>query len=369
MPGDSGQFSSDMHYDAAARAQIAGLIDTWSAKLREAHEEMGKIILGEEENINQLLIAMVAGGNVLAEGIPGSGKTTLVKNISKIMGLDWERVQFNSELLPSGIIGYEKEDKNAESGVTFVKGRLFTQFFMADEINRAPFRTHSALLEAMEERQVTLPAVGHTYVLPRPFFVMATQNHVESDVSTNELQHAQLDRFLFKIQFGYPKTASLEKEIIALNSGTKADVPEIFRRVAQGEKLTHAPDIDKENNLRTIISADELIAVQSLARIIPVPDDVRSAVVDIVRRARPGEEGALESINRYLELGPGLRASLAFERAAKARALVHGRYSVTIEDIKAVAEPVLSHRMELNQRALTNKVKPGALIAELVAGI
>lgn len=369
MPNDPGQFSSDVYDDAAARAQIVELIDIWSAKLREANREMGKIILGEEENTNLLLIAMVAGGNVLAEGIPGSGKTTFVKNIAKIMGLDCKRIQFTSDLFPSNIIGYEREDKNAEGGLIFIPGPLFAQVVIADEINRGPHKTQSALLEAMAEHQVTLPGRGHAHTLPRPFFVVATQNHVESDVSTNELQHAQLDRFMFKIQFGYPKTAELEKMIVALNTGTKANVSEQFRRVARGEKLTHAPDIDRESNLRTIISADELIAVQSLACIIPVPDDVDLAAIEIVRRARPGEEGALKSINEYLELGPGARASIAFERAAKARALVHGRYSVTIEDIKAVAEPVLSHRMELNQRAITKKVKPGELIAELVAGI
>lgn len=366
MPGDSD--TQARHPDEAKRPEIIALIDTWSAKLREARDELGTVILGQNKVVDQIMTAMVGGGHVLAEGVPGTGKTLLSSSLSKVMGLDGKRIQFTPDMTPASIIGYEKEDRHAEGGLSFVKGPIFAQCVLCDEVNRAPPRTHSALLEVMQERQITLPGTHETHVLPRPFFVIATQNLLGSE-GTYPLPEPQLDRFLFRVEFEYPKTAETEMEIVARNSGTKVDVLEQFRKVARGEDMTRALDPNRENPARRIITANELIALQDLARCIPAPDSVMKAAVDVVRRARPGGKESLDDVNKYLEWGPSVRASEAFLQAAKARALIEGHYSVTVEDIRAVAEPVLSHRMKLKPGARRDNVTQRDLIQKLVADI
>jgi MoxR-like ATPase len=343
----------------------------WAAgKLKQAHDEVANVIYGQEDLINLFLVVMIAGGNLLAEGVPGVGKTLLVSNLAKVMGLDFQRVQCTPDLMPPDIIGTEilEQDAEGKSRLDFKKGPIFTQFLMMDEINRTGPRTQSATLQAMQEKIVTVN--GKTHDLRRPFLVMATQNPVEHD-GTYPLPEAQLDRFLAKVNFGYPDEES-EGRIIVETTGTDEDIAELFSRDKAGEDLTDPEvfhDKDQRSKVKEVLKGNDLILMQKLARRLPLPEKVVEAIKHVVRGARPGELGVDPYITENVKLGPGPRAGQAFALMAKARALMRGDLVPNVDDVKALVEPVLEHRMTLEFRAKANGVKFHDIAQRLTLGL
>lgn len=297
---------------AAATALVEGF-----NKLKAA---LAKRIVGQEDVIEQVFIAMAAGGHSLLEGVPGLAKTLLVKSLADAMHLSFRRVQFTPDLMPADITGTEIIQEDAETGrrqFNFQQGPLFAQMILADEINRTPPKTQAALLEAMQERCVT---VGQeTHKLPSPFFVLATQNPIEQE-GTYPLPEAQKDRFLFLIKIDYP-TRDAEREIVNRTTGTESSA------------------------IEPVLTAEDLHAAQQLARKVPVPDHVVDFVLDLVRATRPNEEGASDYVKQMIGWGAGPRASQQIVLASKVRALLKGRTHVTMEDVEALALPALRHRL------------------------
>lgn len=305
--------------------------------LRTVKEAIGHQIFGQESVIEQTLVTLLAGGHGLIVGVPGLAKTRLVETLGHVMGLQTQRIQFTPDLMPSDILGSEilDEDADRKRHFRFVKGPVFTQLLMADEINRASPRTQSALLQSMQEHHVTI--AGHSYHLPRPFHVLATQNPVEQE-GTYPLPEAQLDRFLLQIDITYPDAATERRILLETTSGREASV-------------------------ETVMQAGTLMAIQALVRRMPVGETVVSAILDLVRQARPGE--GLKDIISYLAWGPGPRAGQALILAVRARALLQGRLAPSLDDVIALAEPVLKHRMALNFRARADNVTRAMLIKHL----
>lgn len=297
-------------------AAAAALVEGFN-KLKTA---LAKRIVGQDDVIEQIFIAMAAGGHSLLEGVPGLAKTLLVKSLADSIHLSFRRVQFTPDLMPADITGTEIIQEDAETGrrqFIFQPGPLFSQIILADEINRTPPKTQAALLEAMQERSVT---VGQeTHQLPSPFFVLATQNPIEQE-GTYPLPEAQKDRFLFLIRIDYPSREA-EREIVARTTG--ADTSEI----------------------QPVLSAEDLHQAQQLARKVPVPDHVTDFVLDLVRATRPGEANASDYVKQMLSWGAGPRASQQIVLASKVRALLRGRTHVTLEDVEALALPALRHRL------------------------
>ncbi len=318
---------------AAAEVLVSGF-----NRLKEA---LAKRIVGQEDVIEQVFIAMAAGGHSLLEGVPGLAKTLLVKSLADAIDLSFRRVQFTPDLMPADITGTEIIQENADTGrrqFVFQKGPIFTQILLADEINRTPPKTQAALLEAMQEKHVT---VGQeTYELPRPFFVLATQNPIEQE-GTYPLPEAQKDRFLFLIKIAYP-SRDAEREIVSRTTGSS------------GADIT------------PVLSAEDLQAAQTLSRKVPVPDHVLDFVLDLVRMTRPNEEGAVKYVKENIGWGAGPRASQQMILAGKVRALLHGRTHVSIEDIEALALPVLRHRIVPTFHAEAEGLTVDAIIAEMV---
>ncbi|HSJ01396.1 MAG: AAA family ATPase [Verrucomicrobium sp.] len=282
--------------------------------------ELGKKIVGQEDVIEQVFIAMAAGGHALLEGVPGLAKTLLVKSFADAMHLGFRRIQFTPDLMPADITGTEIIQEDADTGrrkLIFMRGPIFSQIILADEINRTPPKTQAALLEAMQEHSVT---VGQeTFALPRPFFVLATQNPIEQE-GTYPLPEAQKDRFLFLIKVAYP-TRDDEREILARTTGT-----------ATGE-------------IQPVLSGEELQESQKLARRVPVPDHVTDFVLDLVRATRTTEPGVSPYVKQMVGWGAGPRASQHIILASKVRALLRGRTHVTVDDVEALAYPILRHRI------------------------
>ena len=305
-------------------------------KHQELKKEIAKVIVGQEAVIEQILLSIYTGGHSLLIGVPGLAKTLMVNTIAQTLGLDFKRIQFTPDLMPSDILGSEVLDQNRN--FKFIMGPVFGNIILADEINRTPPKTQAALLEAMQERAVTIG--GKQYKLNEPYFVLATQNPIEQE-GTYPLPEAQLDRFMFAIELKYP---SIEEEIQVVKSTTT----------------------DDEVTLNTLFNADDIIAIQHLIRRIPVPDNVIDYAVRLVNRTRPGIEGSLDFVNNYVDWGAGPRASQNLVLGAKAHAAVHGKFSPDIEDIKAVSLGILRHRILKNYKAEAEGISEERIIAELL---
>ena len=287
---------------------------------QELNEQMKGVIVGLDDVIEQLLIIILCRGHGMLEGVPGLAKTLIVSTLSSLMNLSFRRVQFTPDLMPSDITGTEILEEDNTTGkrfFRFIKGPLFANIVLADEINRTPPKTQSALLEAMQERQVTV--AGETHALPDPFFVLATQNPIEQE-GTYTLPEAQLDRFMLKIEVGYPE---------------RLDEIDIVKRATTGYQF----------QTKEVMSGEEIIALQALVRKVPVADHVYEFAVDLVRRSRPTEGNGTVASDDMINWGAGPRASICLIMAAKARAILQGRFHTTTDDICAVAAPVLRHRL------------------------
>lgn len=296
-------------------------IDAIGEKNRQLREELSKVIVGQDDVIQTLLISILSRGHCLLVGVPGLAKTLLVNSLAQTLGLKFDRIQFTPDLMPSDIIGAEILDQNRE--FKFIKGPLFANIILADEINRTPPKTQSALLEAMQELAVT--TAGKTFQLERPFFVLATQNPIEQE-GTYPLPEAQLDRFMFNIRMDYP---SYEEELSVVKSTT----------------------VDREVELNPIISSEEILRFQEAIRKLPISDHVLEYCVGIASATRPNTERASELVTQYLSWGAGPRASQYLVIGAKCHAALNGKYSPDEEDVRSVAIPILRHRVVRNYKA------------------
>ena len=311
-------------------------LDAFVKKHKELRAEIGKVIIGQEQTIDNVLIAIFSKGHGLLVGVPGLAKTLLINTISQVLGLNYNRIQFTPDLMPSDIIGTEILDESRH--FRFIKGPIFSNIILADEINRTPPKTQSALLEAMQEKSVTV--AGKRYLLDEPFFVLATQNPIEQE-GTYPLPEAQLDRFMFNIWLDYP---SFEEEINVVKSTTADANPE--------------PQL--------VLDAKEIVYFQNLIRRIPVPDNVFDYAVKLVAKTRPGLNGAHDWANNYLTWGAGPRASQYLIIGAKCHAAIHGKYSPDIEDVQAIATTVLRHRIVRNYKAEAEGIGVEDIVAEFM---
>ena len=309
-------------------------------RLRSQHEELlsevGKVIVGQEAVVREVTMAILAGGHCLLVGVPGLAKTLLVNTVAKALGLSFNRIQFTPDLMPSDIIG--SEVLNESRKFEFVQGPLFANIVLADEINRTPPKTQAALLEAMQERNVTVN--GLAYDLPEPFFVLATQNPIEQE-GTYPLPEAQLDRFMFNTWVDYP-TFEEELSIVKQTTGTTS--------------------VD----VKPVLSGEDIIAAQALIRKMPVADNVLEYAVSLSSKTRPGREKASEHVNKYLSWGAGPRASQFLIVGAKVNAVLNGKYSPDIEDVKAVATPILRHRIVRNYKSEADGMTVNKIISSLL---
>ena len=322
-------------------ASAARLAEAALDRISAACAGIGAVIFGQEAIVEQVLVTVLAGGHGLLVGVPGLAKTRLVETLGTVLGLDTRRVQFTPDLMPADIIGSEvlEEGADGKRSFRFVRGPIFTRLLMADEINRASPRTQSALLQAMQEAHVTV--AGVPYDLPRPFHVLATQNPIEQE-GTYPLPEAQLDRFLMQVDVLYPDRAT-EKRVLLATTG------------------------DAEAVAKPAMTADEVMGIQRLVRRLPIGDAVVEAILDLVRSARPGEGAA--DIVKHVSWGPGPRAAQALMLASRARALVDGRLTPSLDDVAALALPVLKHRMALTFAARADGETVPGLIARLVERI
>lgn len=296
-------------------------VDALHQSYNDIKNEIGKVVIGQDEAIKAVLISIFSNGHCLLVGVPGLAKTLLVQTVADVLDLHFNRIQFTPDLMPGDIIGAEilGEDRTFK----FIKGPVFSNIVLADEINRTPPKTQAALLEAMQEKAVT--AAGYKHILPKPFFVLATQNPIEQE-GTYPLPEAQLDRFMFNIQLTYPSFAD---EMTIVRNSTGNDTPE----------------------LRKLINADQIQFFQKLIRTIPVTDNVLEYAVKLTGKTRPGSPLATAEINQYVNWGAGPRASQFLILGAKCHAAISGKYSPDIEDVQAVAESILRHRIVRNYRA------------------
>ncbi len=301
--------------------------------------EIKKIIIGQEDIIDELLIALFAGGHCLVTGVPGLAKTLLIKTVADILQVDFSRIQFTPDLMPSDVVGSEiVEEKNGQRNLKFVKGPIFTNILLADEINRTPPKTQSSLLEAMEERQVT--AAGVTHPMSKPFFVLATQNPIELE-GTYPLPEAQLDRFMFKIELGY---LSEEDEITVVGNTTQINNTE----------LSHP------------LTGEDILEFQRIARQVPAAEAVIKYAVRLVHASRPQSPSAPDFVKDWVSWGAGIRASQNLILGGKVRALLRGRYNVSFGDVRALAPSVLRHRVLLNFHAEAERITTDEVIRRLL---
>ncbi|MDA9262265.1 MoxR family ATPase [bacterium] len=319
------QFSSD-----------AEAIDSLKIKFNQLNDEISKVIIGQDEVIKKVLIAILSNGHSLLVGVPGLAKTLLVNTISEVLGLSFNRIQFTPDLMPSDIIGSEILDESRS--FKFIKGPLFANIVLADEINRTPPKTQSALLEAMQERAIT--TAGKNYKLEKPFFVLATQNPIEQE-GTYPLPEAQLDRFMFNIWVDYP---TFEEELAIVKATTANNTVQ----------LNH------------VLTGDEILYYQNLIRKIPVADNVMEYAVKLASKTRPNSEDSTDMVNKYISWGAGPRASQNLIIGAKTNAAINGKYSPDIEDVQAVAESILRHRIVRNYIAEAEGYTIEKIIEELL---
>ncbi len=300
--------------------------------------ELRKVIVGQDEVVEEVLMALFTGGHCLITGVPGLAKTLLIRTLADVLDLEFKRIQFTPDLMPSDITGTEiLDDEQGVRRLRFVKGPIFAQIILADEINRTPPKTQAALLEAMQEYHVT--AAGRTYALDRPFFVLATQNPIELE-GTYPLPEAQLDRFMFNIVINY---LSEDDEVRVVTQTTGADLPPPQR----------------------VLSGPDILQYQELVRQVVIAEEVARYAVRLTQASRP-REGAPEFVEKWVKWGAGLRASQALVRGAKARALMRGRYHVSIGDIQALAKPILRHRVMTNFYAESERITPDAIVDRLI---
>ncbi|MEO1254565.1 MAG: MoxR family ATPase [Bacteroidota bacterium] len=298
------------------------------AKLQSLKQEVHKVVVGQEEVMNQLIIGMLSGGHVLLEGLPGLAKTLMIKSLAKALSLDFNRIQFTPDLMPTDILGTEviEQDENGHKSFKYIQGPVFTNVLLADEINRTPPKTQAALLEVMQEYKVTY--AGKDYRMDRPFFMLATQNPLEQS-GTFPLPEAQVDRFLLYVKIGYPSEQE-EEDILKLTTGKlKAEI-------------------------KPVLKAEEIIRLQELVREVFISDDLIKSISKLVRSTRPNTS-EVQAVKDYVDFGAGPRAGQAMIMAAKAHALMNGRFSVTPEDIKMILFPALRHRILLNFKAESEK--------------
>ena len=321
-------------------ADIVPRIDAAAEKLARVKAATGQVIFGQEAVIERTLLTLLAGGHGLLIGVPGVAKTLLVETLGRVLGLDAKRIQFTPDLMPSDIVGSEvlEDQQGGRRAFRFIKGPIFAQLLMADEINRASPKTQSALLQAMQENHVTV--AGNRYDVPRPFHVLATQNPLEQE-GTYPLPEAQLDRFLLQIDVAYPD-AGAERRMLFSTTGVDVVKPE------------------------AIISSDDLMGYQRLVRQIPVPDKVVESILALVRSARPGT-GVGGDTDKLIAWGPGPRASQALMLAIRAKCLLDGRLAPSIDDVIALADPVLKHRMALSFAARAEGATMANVIAKLTS--
>jgi MoxR-like ATPase len=321
---------------------IVPRLEAAAERVKRAHKAAASVIFGQDVVIERTLITLLSGGHALLIGVPGLAKTLLVETLGRVLGLEAKRIQFTPDLMPSDIIGSEvlEETGGQRRSFRFIKGPIFTQLLMADEINRASPKTQSALLQAMQEHHVTVAGTRHD--VPQPFHVLATQNPLEQE-GTYPLPEAQLDRFLLEIDVTYPDLAA-ERRMLYATTGSE------------------------ERAVESVLNAGELMTIQRLVRQIPVPDKVVEAILTLVRSARPGT-GANAETDRFVAWGPGPRASQALMLAVRAKALIDGRLAPSIDDVVALAEPVLKHRMALSFAARAEGENLAHLIARLASAL
>ncbi|WP_019038972.1 AAA family ATPase [Psychroflexus tropicus] len=311
-------------------------LDEFVKKFNNLKSEVAKVIVGQDKVIETLLLSVFSGGHSLLVGVPGLAKTLMVNTISKALGLDFKRIQFTPDLMPSDIIGSEILDENRV--FKFLKGPVFTNILLADEINRTPPKTQAALLEAMQEKAVTVG--GKNYLLASPYFVLATQNPIEQE-GTYPLPEAQLDRFMFEVNLTYP---SFREEVDVVKATTQ----------------------NKEIQIDALFSPEEIISIQKLIRKMPIADNVIEYAVGLVGKTRPNSEESSEFINTYVDWGAGPRASQNLVLAAKTYAASRGKYSPDIEDIQAVAIAILRHRVVRNYKAEAESISIEDIINKLI---
>jgi MoxR-like ATPase len=311
-------------------------INNLVAKHQDLKQEIAKIIIGQTDVIDQILLSIYTGGHSLLIGVPGLAKTLMVNTIAQTLGLDFKRIQFTPDLMPSDILGSEVLDQSRS--FKFIPGPIFSNIILADEINRTPPKTQAALLEAMQERSVTI--AGQQRKLALPFFVLATQNPIEQE-GTYPLPEAQLDRFMFAIELKYP---SIEEEIQVVKVTTDDSTPTV----------------------NTLFNAEEILEVQHLIRRIPVPDNVVEYAVNLVNSTRPNLETASDFVKQYIDWGAGPRASQNLVLGAKAHAAINGKFSPDIEDVKAVAMGILRHRIIKNYKAEAEGISEEDIINQLL---
>ena len=321
---------------------IVAEIEQIGYALRQAHDAVGRVIIGVDRVVEETLVTLLAGGHALLIGVPGLGKTKLVETLGVVFGLQERRIQCTPDLMPADILGSEvlEESETGRRSFRFIQGPVFSQLLMADEINRASPRTQSALLQAMQEGRVSV--AGHYHDLPHPFHVLATQNPLEQE-GTYPLPEAQLDRFFMQIDVGYPDHDA-ERQVLLDTTGTAQPKP------AQ------------------VMSADQLMAAQQLIRHVPVSESVIDAILRLVRSGRP-ESSPFDDVRQHVSWGPGPRASQALMLGVRARAVMDNRLSPSVDDVLALAHPVLRHRMALNFSARAEGVNLGQLIDRLCDGI
>lgn len=324
---------------APTETQLIDRIEEIGAKIEAVRDATASMIFGQDRVIELALITVLSGGHALLIGVPGLAKTSLVETLGTVLGLQNKRIQFTPDLMPSDIVGSEvlEESAGGKRGFRFVKGPVFTQLLMADEINRASPKTQSALLQAMQEHHVTVAGVRHD--VPRPFHVLATQNPLEQE-GTYPLPEAQLDRFLLQIDVSYPDEAA-ERRMLFATTGVE------------------------DRSLKTILSAEELMLAQRLVRQLPVGDQVVDAILKLVRSARPGT-GIDQEIEDLIAWGPGPRASQALMLTVRAKAMIDGRLAPSVDDVIELAEPVLKHRMALTFAARAEGMQMSDVVAKLV---
>jgi MoxR-like ATPase len=320
------------------------LLDKLSAARERLLREIRKAIVGQDDVVEQVLLSLFVGGHSIITGVPGLAKTLLVRTVASVLDLSFKRIQFTPDLMPADITGTEIIEEDRATGhraMQFIRGPLFANIVLADEINRTPPKTQAALLEAMQEGRVTVQ--GLSYDLPRPFFVLATQNPIEME-GTYPLPEAQLDRFMFNVRIGYLP----EEEEVSVVKQTTSPQNYTFER---------------------IMSADEIVAFQRLVKQVPASDTVTRYAVRLVNASRPGTPAAPEFINKWVTWGASLRASQFLILGGKARAILRGRYNVSCEDVRAVAPAVLRHRVLLNFQAEAEKVDSDQVIKQLIEAV
>lgn len=311
-------------------------VDAFNVKYKELTKEIAKVIVGQDEVVKDVLISVFSKGHCLLIGVPGLAKTLLVNTISDVLGLSYNRIQFTPDLMPSDIIGTEILDENRQ--FKFIKGPLFANIILADEINRTPPKTQAALLEAMQERAVT--TAGKRYELGNPFFVLATQNPIEQE-GTYPLPEAQLDRFMFNVLLDYPK---YDEEIMVVKNTTS----------------------DIKVQLNKMLTVEEIVYFQGLVRRVPITDNVLEYAVKLVRKTRPESDEASEMVKNYISWGAGPRASQFLAIGAKCNAILNGKYAPDIEDVKSVALAILRHRMVRNYKAEAEGISIDTIITSLL---